>query len=1648
MSIGWSIHSASSAQQTIFNPVDFTDAYVSTPDSVQSIRLISKTHNIFTSTLAIPLYLAAASAFILLVHIVSETSLVRKLFRRQQIISAEEPLHGHAQPENLVQEVKSHIKAHGGPAIYAYMVSRFLGCLTLLGLSLATLLIDLEGRADTVKDLGKWAKKHPKNKPLSDHFSDAELLEAAMTLTFFYTSFLALISVIAKSRWSRVTIRHANTILLAAFCVYFYRDVYPLITYTLDSIDLSEGAILWAKLVVLTLTAIFIPLFIPRQYIPIDPKNPLPEPNPEQTASIFSMACYTFLDPLVYAAFRVTHLAYSQLPPLNDRDTSEHLKDVSFKHLDSFSGAPKRHLFFGLMRIFRQEYIQLSIMIILHVFSNFAAPIGLNMLLRYLEPGGKEEAIVRPWFWILWLFLGPVSGTIAIQYYIFIATRTLVRTQAIITQLVFEHALRIRVKAETADSVSTAVASFPPDTPSPDSDSLGEGTTDGSDTLHSISPSSGEAAHSTSGSVSSTTISKSTRNKKPQKNGKASSSSESSKSSASNLVGKINNLVSTDLDNVTDGRDFLFVVLYIPVQIALCIIFLYYILGWSSFVGLAVIVFSLPLPGIIAKGVQMAQERRLKKTDARVQAVSESMNVLRMIKLFGWESKMEAKIAEKRNEELVWIRIRQLLEIANDIITYVIPVLTMVATFLAYVRNACACCSKFTGPENLHNTMQTIFMKQTIKASIIFSSMTVFDMLRDQMRIIFRSVNDTMTAKVSLDRISNFLKHTELLDAFSEKAEESEYLVPADMPPDSNDIGFRNADFVWSEDADGSLTPSKRGFMLRIEGSLLFKRDCVNLIVGETGSGKTSLLMALLSEMHFVPSGPDSWYNLPREGGIAYSAQESWVQNETIRDNIIFGSPFDEERYNKVIYQCGLERDISIFEAGDATEIGEKGLSLSGGQRARVTLARAIYSDAKIILLDDVLAALDVHTSKWIVDKCFSGDLMKNRTVILVTHNVAITRSIAEFVVAMKDGRIESQGTVSEALSNDPVLADEESKDQQIIDKTDEEVDVHPPAGESKGDGKLIMAEEIQEGHVSWSAVKMYLTSMGGEYSWTFFVTFILALFFGESLNAFITWWLGLWASRYETRDPTSVNVSYYIGVYCVLLAIQVAIYTLGIFVYIFGTIRASRSIHKQLIASILGTTLRWLDTTPTSRILTRCTQDTRAVDGPVAMWLQWVSEISVSMIMKYFAVILFSPIFFFPGLLVLVLGAACGQVYIKAQLSVKREMSNARAPVLAHFGAAIAGLTSIRAYGAQARFKNESLNRINKFTRAARTFYNLNRWVCIRIDVLGGFLAAGLAAYLVYYRGQTASNTGFSLNMAVGFSSMILWWEIGNLERVQGYINIEQEPKPSASGVPPAYWPASGELRVDKLSARYSSDGPKVLHDISFHIRSGERIGVVGRTGSGKSSLTLSLLRCIFTEGTVYYDGMPTDKINLDALRSNITIIPQIPELLSGSLRQNLDPFDQYDDATLNDALRAAGLFALQSEMNEGRITLDSPIASGGGNLSVGQRQILALARALVRGSKLLILDEATSAIDYKTDSIIQDSLRNELKGDVTLITIAHRLQTIMDADKIMVLDDGRIVEFDSPRALLKIKNGKLRSLVDESNDRKILYAIAEKEH
>ncbi|KAG8872970.1 hypothetical protein FRB97_007147 [Tulasnella sp. 331] len=549
-----------------------------------------------------------------------------------------------------------------------------------------------------------------------------------------------------------------------------------------------------------------------------------------------------------------------------------------------------------------------------------------------------------------------------------------------------------------------------------------------------------------------------------------------------------------------------------------------------------------------------------------------------------------------------------------------------------------------------------------------------------------------------------------------------------------------------------------------------------------------------------------------------------------------------------------------------------------------------------------------------------------------------------------------------------------------------------------------------------------------------------------------LIWFLGYWAAQYDQN--TRVNAAKYLMGYSAFIVSGLGFWDVAsglhyfsilssvikdnistnpkLVIPLYGAARGSRSIHQRLTRSVLGSQPRWLDSTPMGRITSRFTQDIATTDTMIPQMASGWFEITVAMLIKFCAVILYSPVFVLPGIAVALAGNWV------AKLSVKRQMSNAKSPVYPGFHAAMAGLTSIRAYNTEDAFKAESRRRTDQYTRSARTYYNLNRWVCIRIDALGGLFAGGLAAYLVYWKGKPLCFSGgwckrcrflaqqscelYNDAFGLGLSLNILEVQGNSLERIKDYAEIEQDPKHTEAGKPPAYWPSSGSLRVEGLNARYSADDSEVLHDLYFEIQSGERVGVVGRTGAGKSSLSLALLRMIPTTGKVYYDGVDTETLNLDAFRSNIT---------------NLDPFEEHDDATLNSCLQSSGFFSLQEDDEEGKIGLDSNVTSGGMNFSLGQGKS---SRWLGRWSGV-VKYEATASVDYKTDTAIQEAIASEF-NDMTLIIVAHRLQTIMGADKILVLDAGKVVEFDSPEGLLK-KEGAFKALVDGSGDRDTLYGL-----
>ncbi|ORY22510.1 hypothetical protein BCR39DRAFT_551500 [Naematelia encephala] len=1597
----------------------------------------------------LPLFVAASILILLLTFLIPRIYRgVRKLFAQAEYDSIavdedEVPPTPIIMPSGgLVSDFKAHVRSlrEYGSVLFFLEIVRTLCLATLLGLSIYAA-IKAEGPQESTKgELLEVLKKHKthkhkhKNKGHKGHhdkstiddYSSLEIGEFGVVAFYAYSLILSLLLLTLRPATPvrRQLIAHLDILLFLAFCVYAYRDLWPLLTFYLEPSDI-HNAITWSRVAILAAAAVVIPLIRPRTYVPVDPKNPTPvdQINPEQTAPWLFHVFYEFMTPLVWRAWNTPALPYDDLPPLADYDRAEHLYKLHMPNLDPIrrreQGLKPRHLYWSLLYNLRYEMFITSALCLVSAISELSGAIGINQLLEYLANTGKD-ATLRPIVWIALLFIGPTLGSVAIQYYIFIMTRALVRGESILTQLLFDHALRLRMKDIVPDEEDSPREEGAPEVALPliTVQDVQDHLPGQPDMLQSISEND-VAAQTTgsdengTGSGSSTEVDSTSGSKKGKTPAqKAAAEEEAQKAKGQALAGKINVLMAADVESVLEGRDVPLVFVYVPVQLVLCVVLLYRILSWSAIVGMLTMLITMPIPGLITKKNAQYQQQRMVATDDRVGAITEAVGALRMIKMFGWEGRIKERVANKREAELTLIWRRRLMTLAGALLNNILPMLTMTVTFAVY----------------------TVVQKKQLTAATVFTSMTVFDLIKGQMGMCFYMINEFVTAWVSLCRIDQFLKTSEMIDEWTEgdvtNIKSSQQLEAEEQSL----IRFKNATFTWGS-ARGEATP---GYSLRIP-DLTFVKGKINLITGPTGSGKSSLLKALIGELHFVRS-ENSFFHLPREGGVSYADQESWCMSESIKENILFGEPYDEVRYKKTIRDCGLETDLKLFESGDATEIGEKGITLSGGQKARITLARAIYCKTAIVLLDDIFSALDTLTSRWIIDNLLKGDLIADRTVLLITHHVGLAAPVADLLVTLnEDGSLRSAGPIDEA-----VIAEEDIEEDIKETANDGKEDAAAPDEKKDNDkvvAKLFKAEEKGEGRISRRAMFSFFSNFGGPVFWFLYFGLLVG---GQGFNAFQTWWLGRWARAFdEAQNPQQVSIPYYLGLYIVWVIIGMAMIAASSILYYLGAIKASRIIHKRLIDSIFGAYMRFLDETPIGRIISRFTKDMKSIDGPFTEVFMDVAEMTLNMIIKFIVVVSLVPMFSIPSICIGALGGVLGELYIHGQLSVKREMSNTKSPLFSHFSAAVNGIVSIRAYGAQEKLRVEARRRADVYTRAGRAYYNLNRWVTVRVDMLGGLFAASLAAFLVYGPAFDASTSGFALNQAVSFSGMILWWvrmvnemevQGNSVERIEDYLVIDQEPAYKQEKQPPAAWPTSGKIVLDKLSAKYTKDGPTVLDNLQLTIESGQKVGIVGRTGSGKSTLALALLRMVPTTGSVTIDGVKTENINLNALRSNVTIIPQDPILLSGSLRFNLDPFGDHDDAELNDALQSSGLGQVRhSESGSAtpqRLTLDFQIAAGGGNLSQGQRQLVALARALVRSSKVLILDEATASVDFETDTLIQQSIRN-LPSSTTVLTVAHRLSTVMDYDKILVLGAGKLLEFDSPEVLKNRKDSYFAKLV-----------------
>uniref|UniRef100_A0A3B4B6A8 ATP-binding cassette, sub-family C (CFTR/MRP), member 2 n=1 Tax=Periophthalmus magnuspinnatus TaxID=409849 RepID=A0A3B4B6A8_9GOBI len=1048
-------------------------------------------------------------------------------------------------------------------------------------------------------------------------------------------------------------------------------------------------------------------------------------------------------------------------------------------------------------------------------------------------------------------------------------------------------------------------------------------------------------------------------------------------------VGETVNLISADAQRFNDVTNFIHLLWSCPLQIALAIIFLWFELGPSVLAGLAVMVLMAPLNGFLASKARKIQIDNMKYKDKRLKIMNEMLNGIKILKLFAWEPSFQNQVEELREEELkVLKKFAYLSSVATFIMTCA-PALVSLATFATFVG---------VSPNNV------------LTAAKAFTSISLFNILRFPLAMLPMLIAAMVQTVVSKKRLEKFLG-----------GEDLDSDVVQHDPSFSKLTGF----YVFSNCYLNINTHFTLHFT-PVNVSIEINSGKLVAVVGAVGSGKSSLISALLGEMH-KKTGLIN-------GSLAYVPQQAWIQNATLRDNILFGSAYEKGQFQQIIEACALGPDLELLAGGDLTEIGEKGINLSGGQKQRVSLARATYSEADIYLLDDPLSAVDAHVGQHLFDKVIGPKgLLKDKTRVLVTHAVSFLPFVDEIIV-LKDGIVSEVGSYNSLRASKGAFAeflDTYAKEQSNQDQSHRGKNtitifhsVKEPKNEPIKGQRLIEKEAMESGQVKMSVFLQYVRAMGWGY--TILVIFIYFIqnvaFIGQNL------WLSDWtndAIDYANMTYPAWKRDTRIWVFGVLGVAQVFLAN--------ASVSASRILHSKLLNNILRVPMVFFDTTPTGRILNRFAKDIFTVDEAIPQSFRSWILCFLGVFGTIFVICLATPFFTIIIVPLAVIYYFVQRFYVATSRQLRRLDSVSRSPIYSHFGETVSGLSVIRAYGHQERFLNQNEKTVDENLKSVYPWIVSNRWVAIRLEFVGNLVVFFAALFAVISRNSLDSGmVGLSISYALNVTQTLNWLvrmtseletNIVAVERVSEYAEIENEAQWITDTRPPEKWPEEGKLQFDNFKVRYRPELDLVLHGVTCFIDSKEKIGIVGRTGAGKSSLTNCLFRIIeAAEGRILIDGVDISSIGLHDLRSRLTIIPQDPVLFSGSLRMNLDPFNKFSDEEIWKVLELSHLKSFVFGLEEG---LQYEVAEGGENLSVGQRQLLCLARALLRKSRILILDEATAAVDLETDDLIQTTIRKEF-SHCTVLTIAHRLHTIMDSSRVMVLDAGKIVEFDSPSNLL----------------------------
>ncbi|KAF3609944.1 hypothetical protein DY000_02047561 [Brassica cretica] len=1079
-------------------------------------------------------------------------------------------------------------------------------------------------------------------------------------------------------------------------------------------------------------------------------------------------------------------------------------------------------------------------------------------------------------------------------------------------------------------------------------------------------------------------------------------------------TGKITNLMTTDAESLQQICQSLHTMWSAPFRIIVSLVLLYQQLGVASLIGALFLVLMFPIQTVIISKTQKLTKEGLQRTDKRIGLMNEVLAAMDTVKCYAWENSFQSKVQTVRDDELSWFRKAQLLSAFNMFILNSIPVFVTVVSFGVFS-----------------------LLGGDLTPARAFTALSLFSVLRFPLFMLPNIITQAVNAKVSLTRLEEVLS-----------TEERVLLPNPPIEPGQPAISIRNGYFSWDSKAE---RPTLSNINLDVPvGSLV-------AVVGSTGEGKTSLISAMLGEL---PAISDAIVTL--RGSVAYVPQVSWIFNATVRDNILFGAPFDKEKYERVIDVTALRHDLELLPGGDLTEIGERGVNISGGQKQRVSMARAVYSNSDVCILDDPLSALDAHVGQQVFEKCIKREL-GDKTRVLVTNQLHFLSQVDK-ILLVHEGTVKEEGTYEELSQSGPLFQrlmenagkveeySEENEEAEADQKSVKQVEngntniiLQTNGIETKkskeGNSVLVKREERETGVVSWKVLKRYQDALGG--GWVvmmLLICYVLTQVFRVASST----WLSEWT---DAGTPKSHGPLFYNLIYAILSFGQVFVTLVNSYWLIMASLYAAKKMHDAMLGSILRAPMIFFQTNPLGRIINRFAKDMGDIDRTVAVFVNMFMGSIAQLLSTIILIGIVSTLSLWAIMPLLVVFYGAYLYYQNTSREVKRMDSVSRSPVYAQFGEALNGLSSIRAYKAYDRMAEINGRSMDNNIRFTLVNMGANRWLGIRLEVLGGLMVWLTASLAVMQNGKAenqqafASTMGLLLSYALSITSSLTAVlrlaslaenSLNSVERVGNYIETPSEaPLVIENNRPPPGWPSSGSIKFQDVVLRYRPELPPVLHEVSFFISPMDKVGIVGRTGAGKSSLLNALFRIVELEkGRILIDECDIGKFGLMDLRKVLGIIPQAPVLFSGTVRFNLDPFSEHNDADLWESLERAHL---KDTIRRNPLGLDAEVTEAGENFSVGQRQLLSLARALLRRSKILVLDEATAAVDVRTDVLIQKTIREEFKS-CTMLIIAHRLNTIIDCDKVLVLDSGKVQEFSTPENLLSNGESSFSKMVQST--------------